>query len=204
MTCFTQTTIKNRCEGCSKFILLHNKILSCEICGKIVHSQCAKNLFEYNQIKYRWQCCDCTLSETARYNPFSTISRDKYDPVGLAEFDDVTEISKILENCQNYDSTKFRDLIKLNSEENSTMSVLFNNIDGNSSNFDSFVSEIAQYKHSFSCIGIAETNVSSSAGDLYKIPGYNSIYGDKILGKSKGSGIAIYIKENFNFCEIIE
>ena len=33
-------SIRNKCEGCNKFLLLHNKIMNCESCNKIVHSEC--------------------------------------------------------------------------------------------------------------------------------------------------------------------
>ena len=102
------TTIKSKCEGCNKFILLHNKIMSCETCSKIVHSQCAKNLFEYNHLKNCWQCCECVSSSSQKYNPFSTISHDKHDPVNLDEFEDLIEIAKILENCCSYDKSNFK------------------------------------------------------------------------------------------------
>ena len=76
------------------------------------------------------------------------------------------------------------------------MSGIFSNIDGNASNFDAFVAEIASYGLDFTYIGIAETNVSRESGDLYTIPGYTAEYNDKIDNKSKGTGTAIYIKSN--------
>ena len=194
------TTIKNTCEGCQKYILLHNKILSCENCEKIIHAQCAHNRFQYNHLKNTWQCCECMSVETQRYNPYSTISHDKYDPVNLAEFEDIIEISKILDDCQIYDTKKFKNFIDSVNRKN--ISMLFNNIDGNASNFDSFVSEISRYQYYFSIIGIAETNINEADRDLYRIPGYNSEYNDKIPCKMKGSGIALYIQENFTYSRI--
>ena len=195
-------SIKNICEGCTKFILLHNRIMTCLSCGMIVHSQCAKNLFQYDHLGCRWLCYKCTSATALKYNPFSTISYDRHDPVNIAEFEDVAEISKILEDCQSYDMTNFKNFVNSNRREGKNLSMLFNNIDGNASNFDSFVSEISQYRHAFSFIGIAETNINEVDKDLYKIPGYNSEYNDKIPGKIKGSGIALYIQENFTYSRI--
>ena len=48
----------------------------------------------------------------------------------------------------------------------SKFSIVFNNIDGNASNFDSFLSEISQYKLPFSIIAIAETNIDDENSDL--------------------------------------
>ena len=99
----TQTnTIINKCVGCQqKKLLLHNKIMSCESCGKIVRSECARLHFEYYHLTNSWQCLECKAKPSA----------------------------------------------------------LFCNIDGNASNCDSFVTDISQYCHEFSCIGIAETNI---------------------------------------------
>ena len=108
-----QAVIKNRCEGCNKFLLMHNKIMSCETCEKTVHSHCAKNIFEYNQISDCWQCCQCILTKPPRYNPFASISYDKHDPVHLDEFEDLAEIRRILDNCSVYDTTKFKNLVDL-------------------------------------------------------------------------------------------
>ena len=191
--------IKDKCEGCNKFILLHNRIMTCSTCEIIIHSQCAKNLFQYDHIKNCWQCYKCASNATLKYNPFSTISYDRHDPVNIAEFEDVTEISKILEDCQSYDLQKFKSFMQLNNSKGKNMSGLFNNIDGNATNFDSFVTEIDRYRHAFSFIGIAETNVNVCDKGLYRMPGYNSEYNDKIPDKIKGSGVALYIKENFTF-----
>ena len=80
--------------------------------------------------------------------------------------------------------------------------MLFNNIDGNASNFDSFIADISRYHHSFSIIGIAETNLDKCHKDLYKIPGYVPEYNDKFPDKIKGSGIALYIKDSFIYNRI--
>ena len=76
---------------------------------------------------------------------------------------------------------------------------MFNNIDGNQSNFDNFVCNISQYCHEFSFIGISETNIAQCHENLYTIPGYTSEYNSKNPEKYKGSGIALYIKEHYTF-----
>ena len=123
-----QQTIKNKCEGCQKYLLLHNKIMSCETCGRIVHAECAKFNFEFNHLKNCWQCQECTSNNSQRYNPFSTMSYDKHDPVNLDEIEDLTEISKILEDCCYYDTTKFKKFLGQRQSMNKNLSVLFNNI----------------------------------------------------------------------------
>ena len=182
------TEIKNKCKGCNKFILTHNKILACESCEAIVHSQCAKNLFQYSHTEDTWKCNSCIAKSPTRYNPFAPIIvHDKYDPVHLDEFEDVSEISRIHESCKMYSYNNFRNLIKLHSKEGHCPSALFNNIDGNATNFDTFATEITQAKHVFSFIGIAETNVDSELKDLYRIPGYIAEYNDKFPDKGHWS-----------------
>ena len=147
----------NKCEVCQGNLLLHHKIIQCLSCEKIIHSKCSSNDFVFNHLENRWQCQTCMSNKTLRYNPFSTLSHNKYDPVDMENIDDLTEISNILQSCGDYDFKTFNAL-KTNS---STTSVLFNNIDGNATNFDMFESHISRLDHSFSVIGIAETNTPS-------------------------------------------
>ena len=202
MSVLLQNTIKNKCEECQKFLLIHHKIISCKTCQKIVHSHCAKTIFKYNHLQACWQCKSCISSVITKYNPFSTISYDHYDPVNLAEIEDITEMSNIIDSCKRYDVKKFKDFMGSVNKSAQNISCMFNNIDGNATNFDSLVGEIAQYQHSYSVIGIAETNVQAEEGVLYQIPGYQPEYNDKIPGKLKGSGVALYINEKYSYTRI--
>ena len=202
MMIMPQQVIKNKCEGCKKFLLLHNKIMSCDTCGMIVHAECAKFNFEFNNLKNSWQCQECISNATLRYNPFSSITYDKHDPANLNEIEDLAEISKILEDCCYYNPIKFKKFLSTGRNMDKNISVLFNNIDGNASNFDCFAAELSTYQHSFSVVGIAETNVESGHKDLYRLPGYVSEYNEKYPNKIKGSGVALYIKENLTYSRI--
>ena len=107
------TLIKNKCKGCNKFILMHNKILVCSSCEIVVHSKCAKKLFQYNQPTECWQCNNCIADQPPRYNPFvPVLIHDKHEPVHLDEFDDISEINKIHESCKAYNKSKFSNLLK--------------------------------------------------------------------------------------------
>ena len=176
--------------------------MPCETCGIVVHAECAKYNFEFNHLRDCWQCQECISNNNCRYNPFSNIiSYDKHDPGNLDEIEDLTEISKILDDCCYYDPIKFKNLLG-DVNNNTNISVLFNNIDGNASNFDSFVTELSMHQHSFSIIGIAETNVDAHHKDLYRLPGYVSEYNEKFPGKNKGSGVALYLNENIVYNRI--
>ena len=194
--------IKNKCEGCQKFILLHNKIMECQKCKRILHSECASSCFEYNHLNKCWICWECFSNSPYRYNPFSTLSYDKHDPNNLNDVEDLLEISNILENCSILNTDEFNRLTKTVNTDNNTLSVIFNNIDGNASNFDMFATELSQYKKHFSVIGIAETNIEQCHKDLYMLQNYNSEYGDKFPGKKKGSGLGLYIHNTMIFNRI--
>ena len=197
------TITKNKCKGCDKFILTHHQILSCRSCEVIVHSRCAKNLFQYSQTSDYWQCYKCVADLPPRYNPFAPVLvHDRHEPVHLDEIEDISEISKIHESCKLYNRTEFQNLVKLHSKEGHCPSAIFCNIDGNASNFDTFATEISLTNHLFSFIGIAETNISSDLKDLYKIPGYSSEYNDKMPGKSKGTGVGLYVHQSYVYNRI--
>ena len=142
---------------------------------------CAKSLAEFNQVANSWHCWQC-LSKPKKYNPFAELTRDKYDPNSLEEIEELHEISKILENCCQYDSNTFNKLSKqLQAKNDRIFSSLFNNIDGCASNFDMFVSDImGKHKHLFPVIGIAETNVDEIHKDLSSLRDYTSTYGGKV------------------------
>ena len=74
----------------------------------------------------------------------------------------------------------------------------FLNIDGNKSNFDSLIVELDRMKHTFSVIGLAETNVGHEESPVYKLPNYNSFYQNKQPNKAKGTGVALYVQDKLN------
>ena len=62
--------------------------------------------------------------------------------------------------------------------------------------------KLRSIKEELSVIGLAETNVDPCNKDLYKLKGYSSCYQSKKEGKDKGSGVALYIHEKYNFTEL--
>ena len=80
---------------------------------------------------------------------------------------------------------------------NDPLSIIFKNIDGVTSNFDTFSTELLVNNNNLSILTMAETNLDECNKNLYSLQGYQSEYQSKISGKLKGSGLAIYIKEDF-------
>ena len=88
-----------------------------------------------------------------RYNPFAS-----HEP-SLEDNSDVQKINEILNNCDYYDIGKIGEILSNN--QSNKMTILFSNIDGNATNFDSFCTEIANDHHKFSIITLAETNIDA-------------------------------------------
>ena len=148
-------------------------------------------------------CLQCLSNKKPVYNPFENIGYDKHDPFNMVECDDINTISEILKSCQAHDEASFNSIISnpVNSGKD-TMSITFNNIDGNASNFDAFITDLSQYKHKFSVIGIAETNIDECNKNLYNILGYNLEYSSKLANKFKGSGLRSYVIDKFQFTKL--
>jgi hypothetical protein len=188
------TRAREKCEGCSKNILTHHKFAACSTCRKISHANCTPNIFEYNQIKDSWSCCECS-SRPSRYSPFDDITADKHDQYSTTALHELDQMTTCLKSCT-YSDTKH--LNKLMLEQNQEqMSICFNNIDGVKSNFDRLSIELSAIPTKPSAIALAETNLDSCNKDLFKLDGYQSVYQSKMATKNKGSGLAIYILDKY-------
>ena len=147
------------------------------------------------------------IKDVINYNPFYDVIEaysEEMDKVYFQNqnFTDNIEmypLSNVLEGCR-IDTI---DSLSIKTAKQS-LSCKFINIDGNASNFDTLLATLKAINHKFKIIGIAETNVDSSHKDLYTIPGYTSIYQDKMPGKKKGSGIAMYMLNSLNFSKCKE
>ena len=200
------TVKKERCGGCQGFVSIHNKIICCSSCDLIYHAKCSVNQFEFDHINDLWMCWKCLANNPKKYNPFISLTYDKHDPNCLYDVEDLKDITNILDSCQLYTPQGFNNLVHTkfaNGKDKNLISVIFNNIDGNASNFDTFVAELGQYENTFSVIAIAETNIDEENKNLYGICNYNCEYNSKIQGKKKGSGLGLYIHEKFQ-CTRIE
>ena len=188
------------CEGCCKELYVHNKFVICHNCNKIAHYHCAIKTFSYDQVKDNWTCWYCKCNTPKRYNPFNSVFFNKYLVEDTDAYEEISNIKHILEKCQVFKPRQIKSL--LTNKMKNTVSFLFNNIDGFSSNFDSFHAELAQIKIKLSIIAFAETNIDETHKNLFKIPGYEAIFQSKIKGKNKGSGLGIYLDDNLTYNKI--
>ena len=182
---------KELCNHCQKSIRLGLPHFECFNCSKILHAKCFKpSLAEV--INDNFYCMNCKQSIPRRYNPFKTmVDLDTHDSdPGLQQMCD------ILENCKSYSINDLNTSMKPNFKEN--LAMIFQNIDGNKTNFDSFNLELDRISDKFHVVGIAETNVGADESSVYNIEGYNCFYQDKHINKSKGSGVALYLTDSLN------
>ena len=188
------TRSMEKCHGCSKNVLTHNRIVICSHCQKICHAKCAQKLYDFDHISDSWSCWECSSSVLIRYNPFKSMQYDKYSQTDSDSFEELKQIEHLLDKCEQYNYNQINELsVKLNT----AISIFYNNIDGVSSNFDSLSCELSAINEQFSFITLAETNLDSVNKDLFRLNGYQSVYQSKIAGKNKGSGLAIYIRDSF-------
>ena len=194
------------CGECNKGIFCGQNYVICNKCDLIQHGKCSSKIFQ--TFRQNWYCISCLTKYTIlRYNPFYDLinnadSSDHFYDSEPEEFvQSLENISNILENSKSFSHSEL--INEINDKkllESSILSTYFLNIDGNNTNFEYFVVEINHYKNcNFSIIGLAETNTNPDEKALFDIEGYESVYQQKLDGKSKGSGVALYINEKYNF-----
>ena len=166
-----------------------------------------------------WLCSSCQEKIEPYYNPFpsknsGSFSDRFYDDESNNEDIILNSIRNVINSCKIYNLLEFNHItnqiispINPNTvpkhstshhHNNVPISLMFLNIDGNSTNFDQFLVELKRINYEFLAIGLAETNTDEPLKDLYKIPKYNSIYNSTIGNKHKGSGVGLYIYEFLN------
>ena len=163
----------------------------CYSCNKIFHGKCFKSS-KAEAINNNLYCIDCKTNTTKRYNPFKSMIDCKEDDIDPY----LQKMSDILEKCKSYSIKDFNKEMQIYSQNSFRM--VFQNIDGNKTNFDAFNIEIERLSLKFQIIGLAETNIGSEESPAYKLEGYIPYYQEKHVNKSKGTGIALYIEDSLN------
>ena len=191
---------KEICRYCSKNISVGQIIIECHNCKSITHGKCYE-ISGYEMKGDELLCEMCVREHVLRYNPFKELLEDTDDPNinNCDNLESFQNINTILKSYKSYDKTTFNQLPyssnNVSEKSDSTLfSSYFLNIDGNLSNFDSFITEIHQLKNTFSVIGLAETNCNPSNKDLYNITNYTSFYQNTITI----NGCTLYIFSSFH------
>ena len=207
---------KVNCGGCTKPIKTNHKNIFCNSCSALSHFLCSQssgftffqNVAAAGPASAAWYCANC-IGEygVTRYNPFLHMEHTNFhDQSDNAELFDFQNASDCLQNCKALGTANdFNKYLQKNIKPNNqNFSVFFNNLDGNATNFDSISVELKKIGHKFSVIGLCETNIDRCHKSLYNIDGYESVYQSRLPGKSKGSGLGLYIDKRFAYEELPE
>ena len=84
------------------------------------------------------------IHDIIRYNPFYDLLEEQnenfFENEPVEYIESIQELSEILENCKDYTKIEFNDTLNCLEKEKSTSNFLFStyfqNVDGNSTNFD--------------------------------------------------------------------
>ena len=197
---------KEPCNCCNRPINIGQSIAECSSCDKIIHGRCF-NDSNFLFVNNTFVCFNCSENpaHTLKYNPFTSLNTDSestkfYDIEPSDVLESTKQMSNILNKCSLYNTSEVNKLFSNNGGQNdtNTFSSYFLNIDGNKTNFDKLMCELETFTQKFSVIGLAETNIDPALKSLYEIPEYKSYYQSVADGKSKGTGVAIYIHESLN------
>ena len=199
--------VREKCLGCTQFITTVNKNIICSNCSKLSHFNCSVSAgFEFKSTSSlsqpAWFCHDCnsdTNLTQLRFNPFKDLVSSGVQPDDI--FSEFLTAGIILDECLTLDNIAHLNRIVKTKKCPNKFSIFFNNIDGNQTNFDSLSIDLDRHECKFSAITLCETNIDSAHKDLYHIQGYESVYLSKIENKAKGSGLAIYLKNDLTFVE---
>ena len=198
----TRLLRKEVCGCCGKNINLGQAITDCKKCSRVIHTKCFKKS-EYKIINNSNYCDNCKDTIEVIYNPFESLCHtysesghdDRHYNAEIGDcFEDLSAISNLLNNCSCYRTINdFNKSIHDSNLKTENLSFLFQNVDGNKTNFDNFAANEFQLEHKFSVIGLAETNIEPTNKDLYVLSNYTSCYQEINSNKSKGTGVALYI-----------
>ena len=161
--------LKETCGHCKHNINKGQSITECKKCGIAIHTKCIKKS-SFKLVNEKWYCENCSDTIVHIYNPFRNLNgpsvksdinvddSDRHYDLDIEDLlVDLTDASDILENCRSIRSIlEFNRHLELRGVTNKNFSTIFQNIDGNKTNFDNFAVHICKLNLKFSVIGLAE------------------------------------------------
>ena len=152
---------KEVCPVCAKAISVGQIIVECCVCDSATHYKCYHKS-NVTHLSDDFYCINCTHLATTRYNPFRLDDETDVE----TEIDNILiKVNHIHKNCHSYSAKEYNR--HLCNQMNDHSSIMFQNIDGNKSNFDGLAIETGRYNTKFTVIALAETNVSSDLSSLF-------------------------------------
>ena len=186
--------LKEVCVHCLGGVSIGQSINECTMCNCVIHTKCFDKK-EYMFFENDFYCKNCDHLAVKSYNPFKL----EYENDEIDDNDIIFSFTQIMSTCKAH---KVDDINKSYSELlREHMSIFFQNIDGVKTNFDTLAVSLQQFKQKFPIIALAETNVCPQLANIYQLTDYTPKYQEKMPGKNKGSGVAVYIHNSLNATE---
>ena len=162
--------VKEQCVYCGKNVNIGQMFMDCENRNVVTHGKCHKKA-GHRIIDDNWFCCKCIEEYTPHYNSFKVLFNEGDDPssVFIDTLNSLDNINNVLNSCKSYDAMIFNKLPLLEDRQTSSsiFSSYFLNIDGNATNFESFITELHRLKYNnFMVLGLAVTNCTSDNKSL--------------------------------------
>ena len=193
------------CHVCNRTISSSRHLKSrCTFCEKACHDSClqsepyvcCKHCYEHQNLDSHNAATLNALFSVALFNPYNEVldnDKNRYFDDEIDHYSNTVQVAnRTLSLC------KFYDVCNLPEKFNGT-SFYFNNIDGFRSNFEEFKCHLFRQHDKFDFYCFNETNLNASSRHDFSIENYNSEFLYSIDGKAKGSGLAIYYRNNLNF-----
>ena len=203
---FTDSEQTFSCRSCDKIISnTRHKVSICVMCNETCHSAClnepilcCKKCIMENHSAYSGSSDFLNnLFSGVSFNPYNEISdndKNRFFDDEIDDYCDTAEIAnRILASCSYIDCNSD----KLNRLKGTTF--YFNNIDGFKANFDEFKCQTLNIKTNFDFYCFNETNVKYGTNHDFLIDNYTPHFLHSITEKRKGSGLAIYHRNNLQF-----
>ena len=204
------SNIKSTCISCEKNISPQkHRTSKCVLCNQTGHyncmkisNLCCKNCLPYNIFNRKSGSQGShtlnKLFKDVSFNPFNDSEdndKNRFFDDEIDEYNETLLYSRnTLDNCRYYDTTSL-----VSNVEFKGTSFLFNNIDGFQSNFVEFLDQTHSTNKKFDFLCFNETNLKKGIDHDFMIDGYNAEFLYSIEGKAKGSGLALYYRNNLKF-----
>ena len=139
---------KEVCGCCQASVSVGQAIAECTECKCVIHHKCL-NMSKLTHLKHDIYCSSCDHLATARYSPFKL----DYENNELDVDDVIFNFTQKLETCKAHKVDSFNNSYSNLISEH--MSILFQNIDGNKSNFDALAVSLQRFTKKFPIIALA-------------------------------------------------
>ncbi len=193
------------CYCCSNIISkTRHRISRCVFCDNTCHDSCLRAPYNCcdqccNKHNFELDCADVLniLFRETSFNPYNEVDDDEknrfFDEEVYDYCDSVEFANQTLQNC------KYHNISKIPFQTFHGTSFYFNNIDGFQSNFNELKAQLINQTSNFDFYCFNETNLKSGINHDYNIENYTSCFLHSIEDKAKGSGLAIYYRNNIKF-----